>query len=83
MLNQLERPAMTELPAQAERLLGVLKMTPGEWVDRGDIAAALGKSRLNPAEVAYLEMLAVQGRIEAREVPTSAPSQNKWVYRAN
>ncbi len=57
------------------------KAIDGQWATRGAIARRLGKSRLNPDEVAALEYLAAQGQAEAREVETRAPSGRRWEYR--
>jgi hypothetical protein len=65
-----------------QQLLDVFKDAGGEWLSRGQIARLLGKKRLNPAELAALETLIKEGRIEAVEKATNAPSGVVWMYRS-
>jgi hypothetical protein len=54
---------------------------PG-WHSRAELAAYLGKNRLNPAETATLDILAATGPLERemRAVP-ERPHLNEYVYR--
>ena len=65
----------------AERAQALKRALDSQWATRGAIARRLGKSRLNPYEVAALDHLAEQGQVEAREVKTNAPSGTRWEYR--
>lgn len=71
-----------QLPSQAGRVMDVLKANRGVWMTRSQIAAAIGKDRLNPGETASLDMLAAQGKIEAQRVKDPTPIGYRWEYRA-
>lgn len=75
-----DKPA--QLPSQAGRVLDVLNAHRGVWMTRSQIAAAIGKDRLNPGETASLDMLAAQGQIEARRVNDPTPIGYRWEYKA-
>jgi hypothetical protein len=57
------------------------KLGAGAWHDRAAIAEALGKSRLNPADILALDVLASQGAIEKGMEPTELITVSKWMYR--
>jgi hypothetical protein len=61
----------------AQELLEAL--SGDEWLDRNEIAAAMGKKRLNPNEVRHLEELVESELVERNEVLSGIAS--KFVYR--
>ena len=71
-----------ELPPKAQRLLDIIRAGGGDWVPRRDIAAALGKRRLNGGDLAYLEVLAANHLIEAIQRRDDTPIGYRWEYRA-
>lgn len=56
-------------------LLGAIST---QWIDRHEIAQKLGKKRLNPLEIAYLEELVMTGAIR-RKIQTAGIAE-KFVY---
>lgn len=71
-----------ELPEQAQRILSIVKAAGGVWVDRREIAKALGKNRLNPGDLAYLDVLAANGIVETEQRKNNTPIGYEVVYRA-
>jgi len=82
LMQTIEEPHAAQLPPQAERLLKALQAPRGVWRTRSDIAATLGKNRLNPGDTAMLEMLAAQGVIEVQRVTDATPIGYRWEYRS-
>lgn len=63
-------------------LIEVLRTMGDGWFSRGDIAAAMGKNRLNPSELDALDDLAIRGDIIERRLGEAAiPNVNQWQYR--
>ncbi len=52
-----------------------------QWVSRGELAKHLGKKRLNPHEVAALDLLVERGQLEAEKRSAPGPIGYQWVYR--
>lgn len=71
-----------ELPEQAQRILSIVKAAGGVWVDRREIAKALGKNRLNPGDLAYLDVLAANSIVETEQRKNNTPIGYEVVYRA-
>ncbi len=57
----------------------LVELGPG-FHARKEIAAHLGKKRLNPGEVADLDTLSEAGRIDKQEFPTNRPLVHEWRY---
>lgn len=72
-----------ELTPKARDLLDAVGRVSidGQWVKRADIARSMGKTQLNGADQALLEMLAAMGLIQQQEVATKAPSGKRYEYR--
>ena len=74
---------MGELTGHAQRILAIIENADG-WVDRGIIAAELGRARrLNVWDVALLNRLVAMGYIEERTEPEKALPVIKHLYRAS
>ncbi len=67
---------------RSQRLLRAVRSHPGQWLKRVEIAHLLGNKALSSGDVVLLQRLADEGYIEARRVPTTAPSGSRWEYRA-
>ena len=80
MLMVYERPP-GELTPHTKKILEALR-SAGDWLNRAQVAEALGKSRLTPYDVRMLDELAAAGTIEAvrRDKPGFIPFE--WFYRA-
>jgi hypothetical protein len=64
-----------------KELLNVLRQLGKGWHSRKDIAAAMGKNRLNGAEAALLDVMADAGKIEKSMAQTKVETVNRWQYR--
>ncbi len=82
LMQAVDDPHTAQLPPQATKLLELLRARRGDWLSRSQIADVLNKRRLNPAETALLEMLAVQGLIEVQRATDETPIGYHWEYRA-
>jgi hypothetical protein len=70
---------MPDLTRMGARILGVLRDN-GDWMTRADIAAKMGKSRLNPNDLKQLEGLVSDGLVERdSEVVGISP---QYLYRS-
>lgn len=73
------------MPSLEERINQVLATAMREfqfnWWTRNDLARSLGKKQLNPQDEILLTLMAKEGRLEARESETRAPSGRRWEYR--
>lgn len=80
MLMVYERAA-GELTPHMKKILDALR-SAGDWMNRAQLAEALGKKRLTPYDVQILDGLATAGTVEAqrREKPGFIPYE--WVYRS-
>lgn len=80
MLMVYERPT-GELTPHMKKILDALR-SAGDWMNRSELAKALGKNRLTPYDVQILDELATAGTVEAvrRDKPGFIPYE--WVYRA-
>jgi hypothetical protein len=73
----------TPLDDKARRMLAALKALGKGWHSRADVAAQIGKNRLNPVEIVALDMLASAGQIDRAMKPKpDMPQVNQWVYRS-
>jgi hypothetical protein len=72
----------TPLSAQAERVLTALQAVGDQWLSRSQIAKQLNKSRLNPYELAALDLLVEQGKVEVQKQEKTGYIDFQWVYRA-
>lgn len=71
-----------ELPETAQAILAMIQGQGGQWVSRSDIAKALDKKRLNGTDLAYLEIMALNGLIEEKKIDDSTPIGYQWMYKA-
>lgn len=62
-------------------ILDALRACGSGWHDRKELAVALGKLQINPADMLILDLLADQGKIEKRLSPGTQEHINRWVYR--
>jgi hypothetical protein len=79
---------MTTIDDKTQELLGALQELGGGWRDRDEIARALGKKQrtnkkpqLSALDIAALDILASQGKIEKSTIPTRRPHILRSVYR--
>src|SRR5258708_25854930 len=72
----------TGLSQQAERLVAAIQARGPGWNGRAEIAAYLGKPRLVASDASALDLLIMQGRIEAERHEIDAPIRERWEYRA-
>ena len=72
----------SRLTEQAQKLLEILKGTRIEWMNRKDIARAIGKRRLTPYDIALLELLHGKGLVEIKSRENGTPIGYEWVYHA-
>jgi hypothetical protein len=75
-------PPPSRLTEQAQKLLEILRDTRIEWMNRKDIARAIGKRRLTPYDIALLELLQDKGLVEIKSRPNGTPIGYEWVYHA-
>ncbi len=71
------------LSEQANKFLIILRQYSGNdhWLSRSDIADLIGKKRLNPYEVAAIDLLAENGLIERTREQMPGPIGYQWKYR--
>ena len=81
MLMAPDTPHNKPLSVQAEKLFEALKALGAGWHSRAELARQVGKTRLNPFDIALLEVLRESGLIEAEQHPASGPITYKWMYR--
>jgi len=69
------------ISAKTAEMLDVIRRCGPGWHSRSEIAAQLGKNRLNAAEATILETLVESGQVEAEqhEIETNIPL--RWEYR--
>lgn len=77
----LEGLPVMELTDHAVKLIAAIGAGEGAFVDRKFIAQQLGRAMLNGADIAVLDLLALNGVIESVEVNTRAPSGIKMLYK--
>jgi Fe2+ or Zn2+ uptake regulation protein len=83
MMTQVSTPAPTSrLTEQAQKLLEILQAAKNPWMNRKDIAKAIGKRRLTPYDIALLELLQAQGLVEIQSRANGTPIGYEWVYHA-
>lgn len=72
-----------QLTERAKTVLDAVRAaSKGAWIKRTAIAAQMGKRTLSAADIAMLEILSLQGYIEAEEsTDTRAPSGRFFRYR--
>jgi hypothetical protein len=71
----------TALGQHAERLYAALRALGPGWHARPEIASKIGKRRLQPWDVAALDLLIMQGRIECERHEVDAPIPVRNEYR--
>ena len=54
---------------------------PEKWWSRDAIAKAIGETRLQGYEVACLDYLIEQGKVEGQRRPINAPIRERWEYK--
>lgn len=69
------------LTAKQAEMIDVLRSMGAGWHSRIAIATAMGKNRLNVAEVAALDELSARGELERRLAIGSRNNANQWQYR--
>ncbi len=72
----------SRLTEQAQKLLEILRATGQDWMNRKDIARAIGKRRLTPYDIALLELLQEKGLVEIQSRENGTPIGYEWVYHA-
>lgn len=75
-------PRLSELTEHAHKLLEILRGTDITWMNRKDIARAIGKRRLTPYDIALLELLQDKGLVEIESRANGTPIGYEWVYHA-
>jgi len=70
----------TALSQHADKLFAALQALGSGFHSRAEIAAHLKKSRLIAYDVAALDLLVMQGRVEAEQHAIDAPIQQRWEY---
>ena len=75
-------PPVSRLTEQAHKLLEILRATEIMWMNRKDIARAIGKRRLTPYDIALLELLQDKGLVEIKPRANGTPIGYEWVYHA-
>lgn len=73
----------TRLGKHVDVLMNILRVTPGEWLTRSDIAKALKKRRLSSYDIAMLEILHEKGLIEIELRDNRTPIGYEFVYRTS
>lgn len=75
---------LSAVGATAERFFETLVKAGDRWVTRRELAASIGRAsnRLTPYEMAALDLLISQGRIEAERLPWPGGIGVQLVYRA-
>jgi hypothetical protein len=71
----------TVLSQQADHVFATLVALGPGWHGRPEIARQMGKSRLQAVEAMALDLLIMQGRIEAERHEINAPIRERWEYR--
>lgn len=61
---------MSSVEDRQQKLLSALRGLGDGWHSRNEIAARLGKKKLNPSEVTIFEIMASTGVIEKSQTPT-------------
>lgn len=82
-MAELPTAPASRLTEQAQKLLEILKDTRMEWMNRKDIARAIGKRRLTPYDIALLELLQDKGLVEIKSRENGTPIGYEWVYHAH
>jgi hypothetical protein len=77
-MNLMARKSISEKRAD---VLDALKRCGAGWHGRAEIAAQLGRNKLNPTDVALLETLVELGQVEAERHEIDAPIPIRWEYR--
>jgi hypothetical protein len=72
----------SRLTEQAQKLLEILRDNRYPWMNRKEIAKAIGKRRLTPYDIALLELLQERGLVEIKSRPNGTPIGYEWVYHA-
>lgn len=63
------------------QLLEAMRALGDGWHDRQEIAAHLGKNKLNPSETTVLETLVASGKLDKELQPGQQAHVSRWVYR--
>lgn len=75
--------ARKTVSSKAAELLDALRQCGPGWHSRAELAAQLGKNRLNASEVTVLETLVDRGQVEAEQHETEEGNiPQRWEYRA-
>lgn len=72
----------SRLTEQAQKLLEILRDNRYPWMNRKEIAKAIGKRRLTPYDIALLELLQERGLVEIKSRTNGTPIGYEWVYHA-
>ena len=76
-----QKPHEKPLSERAEKLFAALEALGPGLHSRAAIAAQIDRKRLNIYDVALLEMLHEEGRIEVIQQPVPGPIGYQWFYR--
>jgi hypothetical protein len=72
---------MTSGKPMREALLAALRASENEWLNRDELATALGRRALNHSDVNRLNTLRFEGTIEMQKRRPSH-TRHTWFYRA-
>jgi hypothetical protein len=73
--------AETPLERTSSAMLATLKAMGQGWYSRAQIATQAGKARLNPSEIAALDLLVSTGTIESQLAIGKRINANQYQYR--
>jgi hypothetical protein len=79
LLAELEH--VDTLDNKSQELLEAIRARGVGWHTRAEIAAQLGKNKLNPVEAALLDAMAARGVLEREMQPSNKPHIQHWAYR--
>lgn len=71
----------TALSQHADKLFAAIQSLGEGWHGRAEIAQIMKKRRLTTYDAAALDLLIMQGRVEAEQHKIDAPIQVRWEYR--
>jgi hypothetical protein len=69
------------LDEREKQLMDALRSLGAGWHTRAELAAQLGKARLNASEITLLEVAARQGQIEIMTRPAKRPNISEYLYK--
>ncbi len=73
-------PKPGRITAHGYKLLEGLERRRNQWLTRKEVALVIGKKRLTPYDIALLELLAEQGRIDIDQQEGYSRDGYRWIY---